>query len=252
MTQIKIAGVLVPTAGHISGLRNDPAWNIFSEQAGTHNPLDMESFFKALSISTYVRFYQAPSGLTDIEVMKPDLEAYEIADEMSPALDDPNFASKADFKDAYESLRGQYEANKTQLVEEQKTTAMYVRQRDDILDRYNEESRKCRQMESLLQDKNSGQLLMFECYSGIVEASSEDSATIVFETDDDVVEHLYEREQFTDGKIPEEGQRVSVCFYLSELQEVEVAELPKDWDTEDDFIDFRSRRKNVVKGPYTI
>ena len=55
---------------------------------------------------------------------------------------------------------------------------------------------------------------MIEQYEGVVEHVQGDSVTVVFEIEGDVVEHEYERSQFIDGRLPEEGDRLSVYVHV--------------------------------------
>ncbi len=269
MTERTSREISLGSVWHARLARNDPNWVMPEEQAGRSALIMWTERFQELIENGYVRFHQAASELADIEGMKPDLEAFEIAVEASPALDDRNLIS-ADYvhrlQEENETLRGQHGVTKTRLAEEQLTTEGFISQlkeareqldeargqRDTLLYTFREMKQSNEQLTELLEDKKTGQLLMFESYPGIVEASFEDSATIVFETNDDIVEHVYERDQFLNDKIPEEGQRVRVCFYLSNIRDIETVEQSEVSDREDDYLDLRSHRKNVVKGPHTF
>ncbi len=67
---------------------------------------------------------------------------------------------------------------------------------------------------ALLLGQKTGSLRMFETYEGVVDHVHGDSATVVFETDDDVVEHCYDRGQFVDGQLPKVGDRITVCVHV--------------------------------------
>lgn len=207
-------------------------------------------------IYVYGHTHQMESELADTEMMKPDLKAIDIAVETSPALDDQNLRR---LTDANESLWAQYEANKTQLAEEQRTTDDYVRrlrevekQRDALLYTFKEMKQSNEQLTELLEDKKTGQLLMFQTLYGAVRESFEDSVVIAFETDDDIVEHTYERDQFLNGDLPLEEEKVKVCFYLSYTGEVQGPVPEGTIETEDDLIDLRVHRKNRIEGPDTF
>ncbi len=60
----------------------------------------------------------------------------------------------------------------------------------------------------------NGHLLIFESYEGVVEHVHSDRVTVVFETDDDVVEHDYDRSQFVDGQFPNVGDRITVYIHV--------------------------------------
>ena len=85
--------------------------------------------------------------------------------------------------------------------------------------------------------------LMRISYRGAVVSSYGNEAVLVFETEDDIVERTYRQDQFLDGKLPAEGTRVIARFVLTEDEEIEDSR-------EDEFIDLRSHRKNITKGPH--
>ncbi len=85
--------------------------------------------------------------------------------------------------------------------------------------------------------------LMRISYKGDVVSSYGNEVVIVFETEDDIVERTYRRDQFLDGKLPAEGTGVIARFVLTEDEEIEDSR-------EDEFLDLRSYRKNTTKGSH--
>ena len=248
---------------------NDRNWVMLEKQEGTSG-LDMwHSQVKKLFENRYVRFPQVPLEIVNVEVPQPNLEAIEIMAGAIPTMDDRGLISEDYVRrltDANESLRAQYEANKTQLADEQRTTDGYVsqlkeareqlhearEQRDTLLYTFKEMKQSNEQLTELLEDKKTGQLLMFQTLYGAVRESFGDSVVIAFETDDDIIEHTYERQQFLDGDLPVEGEKVTVCFYLSYTGEVQDLARRGTTDTEDDLIELRVHRKNLVEGSDTF
>jgi hypothetical protein len=67
---------------------------------------------------------------------------------------------------------------------------------------------------SLLLQKNNARVRIVESYRGSVEYVHEDSVVVIFEIDDDLVEHKYERSQFVDCQLPNEGDHVTVYVHV--------------------------------------
>ncbi len=88
-----------------------------------------------------------------------------------------------------------------------------------------------------------GRLLMSMTYNGCVEHIFDDQITVMYETEDDIVEHQYLRDQFVNA--PEEGDKVTIQVMM---RVVDVIPTPDG----DELIDLRSHRKNVTKGPHTF
>lgn len=86
-------------------------------------------------------------------------------------------------------------------------------------------------------------LLMSMTYNGCVEHIIDDQITVVYETENDIVEHQYLRDQFVNA--PKEGDKVTIQVML---RVVDVIPTPDG----DELIDLRSHRKNVIKGPHTF
>ena len=249
--------------------RNALTWVMREELEGTTGLVRWNQQFQELLENSYVRFHQLALKIADVEVPQPNLEAIEITAGAIPTMDDRGLISEDYVRrltDANESLRAQYEANKTQLADEQRTTDGYVsqlkeareqlhearEQRDTLLYTFKEMKQSNEQLTELLEDKKTGQLLMFQTLYGAVRESFGDSVVIAFETDDDIIEHTYERQQFLEGKLPDEEERVKVCFYLSYTGEVQGPVLEGTMETEDDLIDLRVHRKNLVEGSDTF
>lgn len=80
-------------------------------------------------------------------------------------------------------------------------------------------------------------------YNGAIIDVYGDTVWVAYETEDDIVEHQYDLKQFL---VPvEEGTRIRIEIVMSERI---LPPLSKD----DDDIDLRIRRKNVIHGPHTF
>ena len=87
--------------------------------------------------------------------------------------------------------------------------------------------------------------IMRAVHCGLVCCKFDDHVIVVFETDDDVVEHVYTKAQFIEKCLPEEGTRLLIQFSL-------IQESTPPVFGDNNLIDFRSHRTNATKGPYTI
>lgn len=105
------------------------------------------------------------------------------------------------------------EARRTAGRETQRYDQLQV-QNDMLLDCLKVRDKTIGATMSLLLERQNLRLRMIEWYEGVVEHVHGDSATIVFEIDDDIVEHTYRRSQFIDGQLPEEGDRITVYVHV--------------------------------------
>jgi hypothetical protein len=136
----------------------------------------------------------------------------------------------SDLKEANMQLRQQIELQRTQIIEA-RIAANHEKRRsqqlaeeveanrrtiDVMLDRLNE-----RKKDDLLQNQilahDSKQLRMTETYYGIVEHAHEDEVTVVYKKDDDIVEHLYVRNQFEEGRWPKIGDRLMLTVRVVDV-----------------------------------
>ena len=91
---------------------------------------------------------------------------------------------------------------------------------------------------------------MTESYQGVVRHVGRDDVVVLFEVNDDLVEHTYTRDQFVDSRLPEKGDRLAVY--------VNVAQFPPEESTEGtdkamEGIDEQPRRRrNIGPGPREI
>jgi hypothetical protein len=83
-----------------------------------------------------------------------------------------------------------------------------------MLDCLKDRDKAIEQTIALLLEQGNARLRMIERFEGVVEHLHGDSVTVVFEIDDDVVEHTYRRSQFIDGQLPEEGDRITVYVHV--------------------------------------
>jgi hypothetical protein len=128
---------------------------------------------------------------------------------------------KIELQEQRDRLRVENELLKSQVAEARREAAretqrfdQLLMQNDKLLDCLRDRDSALDMTTALLVEQSKGQLRMIERYEGVVEHVHGDSATIAFEIDDDVVEHMYRRSQFIDGQLPEEGDRITVYVHV--------------------------------------
>ncbi len=129
-------------------------------------------------------------------------------------------------------LQQQNELQKSQIADARRTAARETQRYDqiacqlaeerqrsaDLLDRINERSKNNDLLQSVLIAKNAGRLRMTETNRGVVAHAGTDEVTVVYDINDDIVEHVYQRSQFQDGRLPKEGDRLEVTVHVSEAE----------------------------------
>ena len=120
-----------------------------------------------------------------------------------------------------DELRVQVQLLRSNVAELRREVARKTRDFDQLLATHHEfvevlkrRSKAEESMLGLLLGQNNGSLRRFETYEGVVDHVHGDSVTVVFETDDDVVEHCYNPGQFVDGQLPNVGDRITVCVHV--------------------------------------
>jgi hypothetical protein len=68
-------------------------------------------------------------------------------------------------------------------------------------------------LESL--DQEGARLAMLETHGGVVTERGEDEAVVRYEIGDDVRDHTYQRDQFADERLPDEGDRVRIFVQVT-------------------------------------
>ena len=63
------------------------------------------------------------------------------------------------------------------------------------------------------------QVLIYEKFYGVVKHVGKNTAVIVFEIDNDLVEYTYSSYQFINGLLPDKGALVAVITLITELPE---------------------------------
>ncbi len=101
-------------------------------------------------------------------------------------------------------------------------------------------------VQAALTARTDGRLRMTESYRGIVRHVGKDDVVVLFEVDDDLVEHTYTRGQFVDSRMPEEGDRLAVFVHVVQLPTEESAETAD--ETTEGTNEVRRRRRNVLRG----
>lgn len=148
------------------------------------------------------------------------------------------------------------EVLKSRVSEERRNAARGQREYDQLkgtldkmLDQLNERARANDTLQGIVLARDAGHLCMQESYRGAVKHVHGDKVVVVFETEDDPLEQIYDRSQFMDGKVPQPGDRVEVFVHAArrgaEHARTDAAtELLKDSEGP------RKRRRNVITGPY--
>ena len=101
-------------------------------------------------------------------------------------------------------------------------------------------------LHAALTARNDGQLRMTESYEGIVRHVGRDDVVVLFEVDDDLVEHTYTRDQFVDSRLPDLGDRLAVYVHVAQLPPEESAEGA---DKAMEGIDEQPRRRRNIGPP---
>jgi hypothetical protein len=96
--------------------------------------------------------------------------------------------------------------------------------------------------------RDDTEIIMRESQEGVVTGVYSDSVLVAYETEDDIVEHLYGRHQFVDSRLPELGTFVSAHTYLIKGPRPE-DEFSRECDDE---LDLRVKRKNLIEGDDTF
>ncbi len=143
-------------------------------------------------------------------------------------------------------------AAERQRAEEARVELARVRTgRDKLLETHGIAVEGSRELQRVLIAKDADALRMIESFHGLVEHVHEDQVVVVYETEDDLIEHVYEREQFADGCLPEKGERVIVSVFLASLNRAsaEKVDLPDAEPSEEAIF---KKRKNVIRGPHSF
>lgn len=157
-----------------------------------------------------------------------------------------------------DTLRVENELLKSRVAEQRRAVARETRRYDQLLqeltklreqgdDLISYAGRRTHALDttaSLLLQQTSCQVKMVEVLEGLVEHVHGDSVTVVFDVDDDVWEHIYRRDQFVDGRLPSQGENLTVCVHvLRGLLE------GSQKDEADDFDEWEGYEPKKVKGP---
>jgi len=157
-----------------------------------------------------------------------------------------------------DALFVQNESLKSRVEEERRRAEDALGQRDKaqadldkFLDAHGEVIKTNKDLLSALIARVAGKLSMFESYYGIVEHVHGERAFVVFETDGDPIEHVYERDQFIGGRLPKEGTKVAVHVLLTAMLQ-ETPEGGDETGRAPDKDESPRQRKNVITGPYSF
>jgi len=124
-------------------------------------------------------------------------------------------------------------------------------QLDKLLETHGTAIEGNKELQRVLIAKDADSLRMIESFHGLVEHVHEDQVVVVYETEGDPIEHVYERDQFVDGHLPKAGERVIVSVFLAtrSRQSEKADEAPRSESSEESA---PRRRKNVIRGPHSF
>jgi len=72
-------------------------------------------------------------------------------------------------------------------------------------------------LQAALIAREGGRMSMFESYEGVVKHVETESIVVLFEIDDELVEHTYKKDQFIGGRLPSIGERLAVYVHVATL-----------------------------------
>ncbi len=133
------------------------------------------------------------------------------------------------------------------LTEDARVSALEAKtQSNKVLDAHKSSVEANRDMQRVILAGSDGRLQMSALFHGVVDHSGEDSAIVIYESDDGPIEHVYTKNQFLGGRLPAEGERVTIGFFMASEQiqqqesEVDIA------------LNMKARRPNVIENPRPI
>lgn len=193
-------------------LENILSKNVYLENLETFNPKDYLIKFNWDKTTKFL-FDSEQSSLSSEPLL------HEIAKESLGAL-----------REERDELRLQNGLMITRVAEERRNAARETQRYDQLLQEFHKLQEHNKQLLSyrkdastannetlkLLTSREEGRLRMFELYEGVVEHLYGDEAVVVFEIDDDIVEHTYKRSQFVDQQLPSEGDRLIVYVHVAD------------------------------------
>ena len=141
---------------------------------------------------------------------------------------------------------GEYDELVTECNQLNAANSNLARRLDDAVRARDEAVRAQDVVQAALTARTDGRLRMTESYEGVVRHVGRDDVVVLFEVDDDLVEHTYTRNQFVDSRLPEKGDRLAVYVHVAQLPPEESAE-GADETTEG--IDERPRRRRNIGPP---
>jgi len=144
----------------------------------------------------------------------------------------------------------------SRVQEERRAAARATRMHDQLLARFDkllssmtDRDKAVHVLQQILLAREAGTLRMFEAHEGRVEQVEGDRVVVVFETDDDIIEQVYERSQFVDGKLPQVGERLTV-FVHGAVRPGQTGQGTEQAPKSGEQHEPARRRKNLVTGPY--
>lgn len=161
-------------------------------------------------------------------------------------------------KQERDTLFLQVQLLESRVAEERRRAEEAIREKDRIrsqldklLEAHGSTVEGNKELQRVLIAKDADSLKMIESFDGLVEHVHEDQVVVVYETEGDPIEHVYERDQFLDGHLPKVGERVIVSVFLaSRSPQSRKADGPSRSESSEERAP--RRRKNVIRGPHSF
>jgi hypothetical protein len=114
---------------------------------------------------------------------------------------------------------------KSRVADERRTSARAQREYDQLkatldkmLDQLNERARANDTLQAIVVERDAGRVCMQESYRGAVKHVHGDKVVVVFETEDDPLEQMYDASQFIDQKLPQVGDHIEVFVHAAKRE----------------------------------
>ena len=100
----------------------------------------------------------------------------------------------------------------------QEQRANLQKRNENLIDALIERAKANDRLQSILISRADNRLRMTESYEGIVDDLRGDKVVVMYDVNGDIVEQIYERDQFIDGRLPDIGTRLAVFVNVAEVK----------------------------------
>jgi len=200
-----------------------PEWLQFGEEAAelrkklsaSVESSDTSSSIAEACFKVYFRYLGVPGALIDVLELSGVMRRVNTL-VIRPASVPPSTRYRikhALSKDRVSELEVENERLKTRVKELSRELARRTHQYDQLKAAYDGRERAASAPER-------GSVRMSERHEGVVMHADDEEVVVMYQIENEYVEHIYRKEQFIDGRLPQVGDRLAV--------HVDVTELPKD------------------------